>query len=222
MASPANQFKLPIFASIKPIRYNAFVQENLEGIHNLTELELRFKNCELATHFELINQGLRVERVLEKWQGELPEDWRIVKGSRVLDLGCGTALPDSYHVYPPYFCRFMTINGAQVFGVDQFAALPEDAAKFTHIQTNFVNLITDGRLKDLFNANVPSFDIIHISRVIDVMEPFFDESLYCMKLTSRQFLNLLLVQSNNLLLERGLLALENEFLRKQGAGFVEV
>lgn len=191
--------------------------ENLEGLHHFREFSERYRD-----NFWLSVVGDRMERILEKWQGDrFSGDWRVLKGARVLDLGCGTALPDSCYVYEPFFCRLATYNGADVTGVDRFQALPEDAAEFNCIQADFVEAIVKGQLRDLFSAQ-KNFNIIHMWRLWDTGDREMKRSLNKLGLTDYSFIRLLGPQVYSLLAQDGLLAAENQFVRKNGSEFIKV
>lgn len=191
---------------------------NLEAIHSLPDLREEHKD-----DFWLNNAGDRVDRVLSKWKGEqFTGDWRILKGARILDLGCGTALPDSCHVYEPYFCQIAALNGAEAYGVDLFEALSEDTRVFTHIQADFVDAVRKGKLRNLFPLQNPSFDVIHLWRLTGTGDPFMIKSLKRFELSVGDFFRLLVPQAHDLLKEGGLLAVEDEFICRNGNGFVNV
>lgn len=130
------------------------------------------------------------------------------------------ALPDSCHVYEPYFCRLAAYNGAEVTGVDRFPALAEDVAEFNCIQGDFVEAIAKGQLRDLLSQD--GFSIIHSWRLWETGDPFMGRSLNNLGLTVNGFICLLGPQVYPLFLEDGLLAAEYQFVRKKGTQFVKV
>lgn len=105
--------------------------------------------------------GYRVKDVLERLHGERNVPWTELNGLKILDLGSG-----SVRSFPwlPYFARICSVNGAEVAAIDRFGQSEQDRKLFKSIREDIVELVADGRLKEVLNGE--KFDIVHSSNFV--------------------------------------------------------
>ena len=116
-------------------------------------------NTHEADH--LTHAALRIDSLLKNYTGEYPENWSKVSSLKILDLGCGSARG---YIEPPTMCRLLAANGAEVYGIDLYKGHEEDQFLYTHIVTDLVDIVREGRLAQLPELKGKEFDIINSSR----------------------------------------------------------
>jgi hypothetical protein len=146
--------------------------ETLRRARSLSDIPLHgFEN-----NGAVIRAAADVESAVRHLSGE-KEGWNFLQGKRVLDLGCGTrAYTDGSELYPPYFCLICSAHDADTYGVDLYDADPRDSARYTHMVTNLVPLISHKRLSEFVGGI--KFDIIRAKiGLADFISPSLSDSL---------------------------------------------
>lgn len=186
------------------------------GFSTLTSSEIKNHDLTRAAH--------GIHNLLYYYYGT--SDWGRVKEWRVLDLGCGsrkTPRSRNWSGWPPYFCLLCGVNGAETYGIDLYPADKNDAQHYSHIVADLVSTIQHDGLPNLPQLSGRLFNIIHSSFLTGSSISYhLEEKLQHARLAPAIFDEKLLEQTANLLVENGILQLEEQRWRKQGGQLVSM
>lgn len=146
------------------------------------------------------------------------------RGLRILDLGCGSergAFQNGIGM-PPYFARHCAEEGGIVFGIDCYPASEADGALYTHITRDLVPLILRGRIGEIVGLDQHRFDIIHSRGLTsDPSDPTLARILRNKKVRADVFQGKLVEETAKLVVEGGILSVEDSLFRKTSMGWKE-
>lgn len=141
-------------------------------------------------------------------------DLNQIRGWNILDLGCGSSSSDwsnRTRQYEAWFPRVCASHGATVIGIDIAAQDPNDEGVYTHIAADLGQLLVGHNLVDLVNER--KFNLIHASAILCDGGPGIRYEWY---------IENLLQQASALLVEGGMLVVNDEIFTWSGSKFNHV
>jgi hypothetical protein len=175
--------------------------------HNLDEAIVKSRTFGSS---ERVSFGaVQIEEILQVWKG-YKTPWSVLENLNILDLASGSALYQDYYgiTWYPQFARLCSINGANVYALDECEQYGFDKQLFKWEAVDLIETVVEDKLKETQSIMGVKFNIINSTNFIGSnTSPNLVAHLSEYDIRKEEFESLLTKQAGTLLKEGGFMTL---------------